>query len=98
MHRFAEAHFEEMLKLYHITADLTRIPKLESLTDAELPALVESHPDARQLMHITYGPILTGPLRARFFEAMHKFEEEYAQALEKHFDKHFSLLNIPRKG
>ena len=98
MHRFAEAHFEEMLKLYHITADLSRIPKLDTLSDAELPALVESHPDARQLMHITYGPILTGPLRARFFEAMHKFEEEYAQALEKHFDKHFSLLHIPRKG
>ena len=98
MHRFAEAHFEEMLKLYHITADLTRIPALDSLADADLPSLVESHPDARQLMHITYGPILTGPLRARFFAAMHRFEEEYAQALEKHFNKHFSLLNIPRKG
>ena len=98
MHRFAEAHFEEMLKLYHITADLTRIPNLDSLSDADLPGLVESHPDARQLMHITYGPILTGPLRARFFAAMHRFEEEYAQALEKHFNKHFSLLNIPRKG
>ena len=97
MHRFAEAHFAEMLKLYHITADLSRIPPLDSLKDEELPALIHSHPDARQLLHITYGPILTGELRERFFAAMHKFEEAYAEALEKHFDKHFSLLGIPRK-
>ena len=97
MHRFAEEHFNDMLKLYHITADLSRIPKLDTLRDDELPALVESHPDARQLMHITYGPILTGPLRDRFFAAMHRFEKEYDAALEAHFDKHFSRLGIPKR-
>ena len=97
MHRCAEAHFTEMLKLYHITADLTRIPPLDTLRDDELPGLIRNHPDARQLLHITYGPILTGNLRERFFAAMHKFEAEYAEALEKHFDKHFTLLGIPRK-
>jgi len=97
MHRYAEAHFADMLKLYHITADLNRIPPLESLRDDQLPELVKNHPDARQLLHITYGPILTGELRERFFAAMHKYESAYAEALEKHFDKHFSLLGIPRK-
>ena len=97
MHRYAEAHFTEMLKLYHITADLSRIPALDTLKDAELPGLIKNHPDARQLLHITYGPILTGELRERFFAAMHKFEGAYAEALEKHFDKHFTLLGIPRK-
>ena len=97
MHRYAEAHFTEMLKLYHITADLRRIPPLDTLKDAELPELIHSHPDARQLLHITYGPILTGELRDRFFTAMHKFESAYAEALEKHFDKHFTLLGIPSK-
>ena len=97
MHRYAEANFNDMLKLYHITADLSRIPALDKLRDDELPALVESHPDARQLMHITYGPILTGPLRERFFAAMHRFEKEYDAALEAHFDKHFSRLGIPKR-
>jgi hypothetical protein len=95
MHKAALANFNDMLKLYHITADLSRIPALDSLPDSELPALIDSHPDARQLLHITYGPILTGPLREPFFAAMHKWEEDYAQALEKHFDKHFSRLGIP---
>ena len=97
MHRYAEKHFTEMLKLYHITADLKRIPPLDTLKDEDLPALIHSHPDARQLLHITYGPILTGELRERFFTAMHEFADAYAEALEKHFDKHFSLLGIPRK-
>ena len=97
MHRCAEAHFTEMLKLYHITADLKRIPPLDTLRDAELPELVRNHPDARQLLHINYGPILTGDLRDRFFAAMHRFEEGYAEKLEKHFDKHFALLGIPKR-
>ncbi|MBQ6352890.1 MAG: hypothetical protein IJJ28_06465, partial [Lentisphaeria bacterium] len=97
MHRCAEAHFGEMLKLYHITADLSRIPPLDRLRDAELPALIHEHPDARQLLHITYGPILTGELRDRFFSAMDRFAEAYAEALEQHFEKHFSLLGIPRR-
>jgi len=97
MHRFALKHFDEMLKLYHITADLNRIPPLDTLRDDQLPELIRSHPDARQLLHITYGPILTWELRDDFFAAMHKYEDAYAEALEKHFDKHFSLLGIPRK-
>ena len=97
MHRFAEENFNDMLKLYHITADLSRIPDLDKLRDDELPALVENHPDARQLMHITYGPLLTGPLGPRFFAAMHRFEKEYDAALEAHFDKHFSRLGIPKR-
>ena len=97
MHRFAEAHFADMLKLYHITADLSRIPPLDQLRDDQLPALIHDHPDARQLLHITYGPILTGELRDRFFAAMRKWEDSYAEALEKHFDKHFSLLGVPRR-
>ena len=94
MHAEALKHFGEMLKLYHITADITRIPALETLSDAELPKLMEMA-EARQLLHITYGPLLTGALRERFFKAMHRLEAEYDAALERHFDKHFSLLGIP---
>ena len=96
MHKCALEHFNDMLKLYHITADLSRIPALDSLSDAELPGLM-SMADARQLLHITYGPILTGGLRERFFKAMHKFEKEYDEALKRHFEKHISLLGVPKK-
>lgn len=96
MHKCALENFNDMLKLYHITADINKIPALDTLSDAELPALMDM-PEARQLLHITYGPILTGALRERFFAAMHKFEKEYDLAIEAHFDKHLSLLGVPVK-
>jgi hypothetical protein len=55
-------------------------------------------PEARQLLHINYGPILTGELRERFFSAMHKFEADYDARIEAHFDKHLSLLGVPEKN
>lgn len=96
MHRCALANFNDMLKLYHITADINRIPKLETLSDAELPKLMEM-PEARQLLHITYGPILRSELRERFFATLHREEAAYTAAIEKHFDKHLSLLGLPRR-
>ena len=32
-----------------------------------------------------------------FFNAMHKLEKEYEAAIEKHFDKHLSLLGVPAR-
>ena len=96
MHKCALANFNDMLKLYHITADINKIPALDTLTDAQLPALMEMA-EARQLLHINYGPILTGELRERFFKAMHKFEKEYTEAVRLHFEKHISLLGVPKK-
>ena len=95
MHQCALDNVTEMLKLYHITADFNKIPALSTLSDAELPALM-TMPEARQLLHINYGPILTGNLRERFFKAMHKFEADYDQRIDAHFDKHLSLLGVPQ--
>ena len=95
MHQCALDNVADMLKLYHITADFNKIPALATLSDAELPALMNM-PEARQLLHINYGPILTGNLRERFFKAMHLFEADYDKRIEAHFDKHLSLLGVPK--
>ncbi len=97
MHKKALASFNDMLKLYHITADITRIGDIDRMADSELPALMEMA-EARQLLHITYGPILRDPeIRPLFFAAMHQFEEEYGETVRRHFDKHLSLLGVPKK-
>lgn len=94
MHQCALDNVADMLKLYHITADFNKIPALNTLKDEELPALM-TMPEARQLLHINYGPILTGNLRERFFKAMHLLEEDYNAQIEAHFDKHLRLLGVP---
>lgn len=96
MHQCALSNFTKMLKLYHITADIGRIPDVDSLYDEDLPGLLEM-PEARQLLHITYGPLLHDrSVRPLFFEAIHRYENEYEAMLKKHFEKHLALLGAPR--
>ena len=96
MHRCALENFGRMKQFYHITADPARIPALEAVADAALPELLEL-PEERQLMHISYGPILQGELGGRFFAAMHRFSKEYDAALERWFDRHLSLLGVGKR-
>ncbi len=98
MHRHALEHFSEAAQYYHVSADLTRIPRLESLRDEELPGLME-HPDARQLLHITYGLLLTtkdaqgGPLfRDRLYALLDGHSQAYESLLETHFKRHLAAL------
>lgn len=98
IHQFALDHFAEATKYYHVTTDLSRIPVLEALSDEELPGLFKV-PDARQLIHITYGLILTAANpdgSSRFRDHLYTFwrahREEYAARLEKHIGKHLELL------
>jgi hypothetical protein len=96
IHQCAQENFKDMLRLYHITADITKIPPVNTLSDEELPALLEMK-EARQMLHITYGPILKDKtIRPLFFEAMHKFEQQYHELICAHFEKHLSLLGVPK--
>ncbi|HAL73710.1 MAG TPA: hypothetical protein DCM45_01300, partial [Clostridiales bacterium] len=58
LHIFALKTFSEAQKYYHVTTNLERIPAIESMTDGQLPDLFDLN-DARQVIHITYGLILT---------------------------------------
>ncbi|OGV33541.1 MAG: hypothetical protein A2020_10405 [Lentisphaerae bacterium GWF2_45_14] len=97
MHQCSLEHLEEAKKLYHITADISKIPALNSLDDSQVPDLMNMD-EARQLLHITYGSILTdSSIRPFFFEALHKHEVYYHELIKKHFEKHLSLLGVPLK-
>lgn len=96
MHKCALKNFEDVLKLYHITADISKIPDVDELYDEDLPKLMEMN-EARQLLHITYGAILTDPaIRPMFFAAMHKHEELYRQTVKAHFEHHLEKLGVPK--
>lgn len=95
MHAHALEKLPEVQKYYHVTMDLSKVPPLEALSDDQLPKLMEQN-DSRQLLHITYGPILNDPeIRPLFFAAMHKHEDGYYELIEKHFRKHIDLLGVP---
>jgi hypothetical protein len=94
IHEKALAFFPEAVKLYHVSVTPETIRPLEKARERDLPDYL-SDPNSRQLLHITYGGILMdAELREELFATLHREEETYAQALEKHFDKHIQLLGI----
>ena len=89
--------FNEATKLYHIKSKLDQMPDIDKVPENNYPSLLERD-ETRQLLHITYGTILSDPaIRPSFFGAMHKHEEYYHEFLKKHFEKHLAALKLHRK-
>jgi len=95
---YAFTAFAEAKKYYHVTTDLSKIPDISTIKDSELAGLFENN-DARQLVHITYGHILTRKnpdgsflFKDRLYKLLRKHEEEYRNALVKYIGKHLKLL------
>lgn len=103
MHRYAFEHFPEAQKYYHITPDLSGIPALEDVKDDQLSDYLNDR-NARQVLHVTYGVLLTAEkedgsslFKQEFFEKMKEREEEYTETLIYHIGKHLDTLNIPNR-
>lgn len=98
VHAYALESFAEAKKLYHVTTDLAKIPWLSTLKDEDLPKLFEQN-DARQLIHITYGAILTaknsdGSLRfkTRLYDLWRHHSQSYKNMLQQHIGRHVDML------
>lgn len=103
MHAYALEHLDEALKYYHITPDMSTILPLDSVSDAELPEYMNNDA-ARQVIHVTYGLLLTAKdkngnfiFKDEFFTTLIENEEEYRQSLVKHIGKHVELLNLSKE-
>lgn len=98
LHNFALSSFKDATKLYYVTTNLNNIPNVETLKNSELVDLF-ANDDARQLLHITYGHILTAkdkdnnPLFSeRLFDLWNKYSDTYASVLSSHIGRHLELL------
>ncbi|HVB24815.1 MAG TPA: tagaturonate epimerase family protein [Ktedonobacteraceae bacterium] len=71
---------------YHVSAELSRVPPIDTLSDAQLPAVLDQF-DTRQMLHVTFGSVL-----ARFGNdlqaSLRIHEEAYYTTIEQHFVKH----------
>jgi len=103
IHRFSLSSFKEASKLYSVTTDLDRIPKLEELSDPELPKLLDQD-DSRQLLHITYGFLLNAKsgdgnylFKNKLYHVLNQYEENYWSLLERHIEKHLIFLGLNKE-
>ena len=97
---FAREHFAEAAAYYHVTTDLAKAPDPAAMTDVDLKKALLS-PDGRQVLHITYGLVLTAQNpdgSYRFRDAIYKTldveEDAYADALSLHIQKHLLKLGL----
>lgn len=98
VHKFALAKFNDATKYYHVTTNINNIPNVDTLKDEELVSLFKNN-DARQLIHITYGFILTTKdtndkylFKDRLYQLWDKELAEYNLALKNHIGHHLELL------
>jgi unsaturated rhamnogalacturonyl hydrolase len=97
IHQRALDSYEEALTFYHITADVRKVPPLESVSDNALSDYL-NHPEARQVLHITYGTVLQDTaLRSAVYKALATHEELHYAFVSKHIRKHVALLGRPTK-
>ncbi|MCI3919237.1 tagaturonate epimerase family protein [Paenibacillus sp. TRM 82003] len=98
MHEHALNTVDEALKYYHISADFSKVKPLADVSDADLPEYMNED-NARQLIHITYGILLTAKddagrtlFKDEFYATLGEHEAAYEASLITHIGKHLELL------
>jgi hypothetical protein len=90
---FAGYRYETDKATYHVSANVEKVPASVVLTDALLPGLLDQF-DARQVLHVTFGSVLTADggkrFKPRLIAALKVHEEAYAEALRKHLGRHIA--------
>jgi len=90
---FARDRYETDRATYHVSADVTKAPSPDTLADDRLSALLDDF-HARQVLHVTYGSVLTAEagerFRHRLLDALRMHEEAYEEALARHIGRHLA--------
>lgn len=96
MHTAALRGVEAAKRHYAVHCDLQNIPPLDSVDDIYLPNYLKQN-DSRQLMHITYGHILSDPeLKKAIFDFLIENRDLYESEAEELYQRHLSALNISK--
>jgi len=92
---FARQRYQTDRATYHVSADIGKVPAAETLSDAELPDIVDQF-DTREALHVTFGSVLTADggkrFRTRIYQALEGQEETHYEVLAKHLGKHVGLI------
>jgi hypothetical protein len=94
---FAKERYGTDRATYHVSAEVSKMPDLDSLADDQLVTLLDDF-HAREVLHVTFGSVLHhAPFRDRFFATLRAGEETYSRMVEIHFGKHFAPFDTVNK-
>jgi hypothetical protein len=91
---FAFTRFDEDRASYHISARVEVIPRSEDLNDDQLEIVLNGN-DGRQLLHVTFGSVLTTKnesgdylFRNELLDCLRQNEEEHYSVVAHHLGRH----------
>lgn len=88
---FARGRYETDKATYHVSAEVAKVPAAADLADDQLAALLDDF-DTRQVLHVTFGSVLTADggerFRTRILGALRGDEEAHYAALKLHLARH----------
>ncbi len=88
---FAHARYETDKATYHVSAEPAKVPRASDLKDEQLPGVLDLF-DGRQLLHVTFGSVLTAEggkkFRDRILAALRRDEEAHYTILQQHLGRH----------
>ncbi len=82
------AHYETDRATYHVSAQASRVPAPDLVSDTGLAVYLAGF-DARQVLHVTFGRVLNTYGEA-IKAALVRHEESHYSALESHFRRHLA--------
>ncbi len=101
---FSLEQFQKDRATYELSTDVNNIPDLSKLNGEQIASLLDSglgNDDLRQVLHVTYGSVLTargdnGTSRFadRCFAILKKNEKEHFEVLGSHIKRHLKMLNL----
>ncbi len=102
IYAYSLERFETDRHSYHVTTDMENARALAELPDSRLPDILDDN-DGRQILHITYGSILTdrnqdGDLlfHGRILELLENNEEEHYETVSAHIERHMQTLKMAK--
>jgi len=100
---YCRGRFAEDRKSYHLSTTQADADALKGTADEDLERVFLDEDTGRQLLHATFGSVLTkgkgatGRLyRDRLLEILDKHRDLHLEFITRHFDKHLGLLKVER--
>jgi hypothetical protein len=97
---FSKSQFDADRRTYHISTTLEQVKNLPAGDAADRERVYLEEIPGRQLLHVTFGSVLTvgkrsdgQSFRSALLEILEENPDLHSDVLEKHFTKHLSLLN-----
>ena len=97
IYRFARNKYESDRVSYHVSAELSRAPQTEDVME---PSSLLDQFDAREILHVTFGSVLTAKnedgssqFHEKLMSALQSDSESYAENLKRHFIRHLQYFS-----